>query len=164
MLLAIGHHRRGLPVLAALCFSAGILAGALIVPAGSGATVPPPAAPRSGHPAEVLRVIDGDTFEARVAIWPGMQVTTRVRLRGIDAPEMRGNCPGELAKAHAAREALAQLLKQGAVGIANIGQDKYGGRVDADVSTARTADVAAALLARGVVRRYASGRREGWCG
>lgn len=26
-----------------------------------------------GHPAEVLRVNDGDTFEARVHVWPGMQ-------------------------------------------------------------------------------------------
>lgn len=168
MLLAIGH-RRGLPVFAALCFAAGISAGALIAPAGSRAITAPADAPtlpglRSGHPAEVLRVIDGDTFEARVAIWPGMQVTTRVRLRGVDAPEMRANCHGELTKAHAAREALTQLLSQGAVGIANVGQDKYGGRVDADVSTARTADVAAALLERGLVRRYARGRREGWCG
>ena len=29
-----------------------------------------------GHTADVLRVNDGDTFEARVHIWPGMQVTT----------------------------------------------------------------------------------------
>lgn len=159
MLLAIGH-RRSFPVLAAFCFAAGISAGALIAPAGSGAITPPADVPRfgglrSGHPAEVLRVIDGDTFEARVAIWPGMQVTTRVRLRGVDAPEMRAHCPGELTKAHAAREALTQLLTQGAVGVFNIGQDKYGGRVDADVSTA--------LLDRGVVRRFAGGRREGWC-
>lgn len=167
MLLAIGHRRGGgLPVLAAFCFAAGIVAGALIAPAGSGAFAPPaePPALRGGHPAEVLRVIDGDTFEARVAIWPGMQVTTRVRLRGIDAPEMRAHCAGELAQAHAAREALTQMLRQGAVGIANVGQDKYGGRVDADVSTARTANVAAALIERGVVRKYKHSRREGWCG
>ena len=33
-------------------------------------------------PAEVLGVIDGDTFEARVTIWLGHEVTTRVRLLG----------------------------------------------------------------------------------
>ena len=42
--------------------------------------------------AEALRVLDGDTFEARVRVWPGFDVTTRVRLRGIDAPEMRARC------------------------------------------------------------------------
>lgn len=172
MLLALhphrGHVRPGyLPVVAAACFAAGILAGALVAPMGSGALTQPAAelpVLRAGHPAEVIRVIDGDTFEARVDIWPGMQVTTRVRLRGIDAPEMHGRCADEVAKARAARDALAQLLQQGGVGIANIGQDKYGGRVDADVSTAHTADVASALYERGVARRYGGGRRDGWCG
>ena len=57
-----------------------------------------------------------------------------------------------------------QLLAEGAVGISRIGQDKYGGRVDADVSTARTADVATAMLERGFARRYSGGRRQNWCG
>ena len=64
----------------------------------------------------------------------------------------------------AAREALARILAEGGVGVTRVGQDKYGGRVDADVSTARTPDVAEALLARGLVRRYAGGRRASWCG
>jgi micrococcal nuclease len=119
---------------------------------------------RGGHPAEVLRVIDGDTFEARVRIWPGMEVTTKVRLRSIDAPEMHARCEDERVKAIAARDALARLLSEGAVGVARIGQDKYGGRVDADVSTVGTSDVSAVLLERGLARRYSGGRRESWCG
>jgi hypothetical protein len=35
-------------------------------------------------PAEVLRVIDGDTFEARVRVWPGFDIAIEVRRRGID--------------------------------------------------------------------------------
>ena len=106
-----------------------------------------PAALRGGHPAEVLRVIDGDTFEARVRIWPGMDVTTKVRLRGIDAPEMRARCEDERVKALAARDALAQhpRRRRGRHFRASA-QDKYGGRVDAEVSTAGTPDVSAALL------------------
>ena len=42
------------------------------------------------HPAEVLRVLDGDTFEARVRVWPGLDITTKIRLRSIDAPELEG--------------------------------------------------------------------------
>ena len=109
-------------------------------------------------------MVDGDTFEARVRIWPGMDVTTKVRLRGIDAPEMQARCDAERKQAMAARDALAKMLAEGGVGIARVGQDKYGGRVDADVSTARTGDVAAALLAQRLVRRYDGGRRAGWCG
>ena len=105
---------------------------------------------RGDHPAEVTRVVDGDSFDARVRIWPGMEITTRVHLRGIDAPEMHARCQAERVQAEAVRDALMSMLKQGSVGISNIGQDKYGGRVDADISTARTPDVSAALLARGV--------------
>jgi endonuclease YncB( thermonuclease family) len=41
------------------------------------------------HPVDVLKTIDGDTFEARVYLWPGLDLTTRVRLRGIDAAATR---------------------------------------------------------------------------
>jgi endonuclease YncB( thermonuclease family) len=51
-----------------------------------------------------------------------------------------------------------------ALGSCRIGQDKYGGRVDADVSTASTADVATAMLGQGLARRYGGGKRDGWCG
>jgi endonuclease YncB( thermonuclease family) len=125
------------------------------------ATMTQAGALRGGHAAEVVRVIDGDTFEARVRIWPGMEVTTRVRLRGIDAPEMHARCEDERVKA---LNALVRILGEGKVGISRIGQDKYGGRVDADVSTARTSDVSAAMFERGLARRYSGGRRESWCG
>ena len=173
MLVTLKHFaspQRGLAlVLAALCFAAGLTAGALVAPVGASrgfeATPAPAAMPlRTGHPADVLRVLDGDTFEARVRIWPGMDVTTRVRLRGIDAPEMHARCDDERAKAIAARDALTRILGEGTVGISRIGQDKYGGRVDADVSTARTLDVSAAMLERGLARRYDGGKRQSWCG
>jgi endonuclease YncB( thermonuclease family) len=118
---------------------------------------------RAVHPTQVLRVIDGDTFEARVRVWPGFEITTKVRLRGIDAPEFNARCAGELAKAEAARDALAAILAEGTVGIARVAPDKYGGRVIADASTRKTPDVSAALLGGGLVRSYAGGRRESWC-
>ena len=136
--------RGGALLLAMATFAAGLTAGALIAPVSASrggdqvAAIephqPPPAAVlRSGHPAEVVRVIDGDTFEARVRVWPGMDITTRVRLRGIDAPELHARCDNERVKALTARDALARLLAEGSVGISRVGQDKYGGRVDADV-------------------------------
>jgi endonuclease YncB( thermonuclease family) len=162
--------RGGALLLTAVAFAAGLTAGALIAPLGEAVaaiqtqTLQPAAALRSAHPAEVLRVIDGDTFEARVRIWPGMDVTTHVRLRGIDAPELHARCEDERVKALSAREALARLLAEGEVGVTGVGQDKYGGRVDADVSTARTPNVSEALVAGGYARRYFGGRRASWCG
>ncbi len=165
-----GRARGGALFLAAACFAAGLAAGALLAPAsvksGVAPTAPPaePARLRAGHPADVLRVIDGDTFEARVHIWPGMQITTKVRLRGVDAAEMHARCAEERAQAVVARDALARILSEGDVGIARIAQDKYGGRVDAEVSTGKTPNVSAAMLNGGYARRYFGGRRQSWCG
>jgi endonuclease YncB( thermonuclease family) len=117
-----------------------------------------------GHPAEVLRVNDGDTFEARVHVWPGMQVTTKVRLRGIDAAEFRSQCAEEYRLATAARDALSRVLAEGGVTIGRIDFDKYGGRVVANAATRNTPDVSEALLKTGYVRAYDGGRRDGWCG
>lgn len=177
MFLSLSH--RGPPptvVLTAAAFAAGVIATATLGPlvGRSQYAAPAPAriagtfadrSPASGvaYPAEVLRVLDGDTFEARVRIWPGMDVTTRIRLRGIDAPEMHARCPAERAKAEAARDALTALLAQGNVGITHVGLDKYAGRVDADVSTRITTSISENLYAAGHARRYAGGHREGWC-
>ena len=115
------------------------------------------------RPVDVIRTIDGDTFEARVHLAPGQDVMTRVRLRGIDAPELKAACPEELRLAEAATDALRDLLRQGEVAIYNIGPDKYQGRIVADVATKRTGNVAAALLTAGHVRSYNGGHRNGWC-
>lgn len=120
--------------------------------------------PQTRHAATVLRTIDGDTFEARVALWPNLTTTARVRLRGIDAPELKAMCADELRRAEAAADALDALLREGNVVIYNIGPDKYAGRVVADAATRHTPNVSAALLNGGFVRAYDGGHRSGWCG
>ena len=119
--------------------------------------------PDTRHAVDVVRTIDGDTFEARVHVSPDLNLTTRVRLRGIDAPELKAACPQELLMAEAATAALRALLGEGDVRIFNIGPDKYGGRVVADVATRRSGNVSTAMLAAGHARSYAGGHRSGWC-
>lgn len=151
----------------AAAFAAGILAAAALRPVSQGRAVAAPAPKHQaafGYPADVVRVLDGDTFEARVRVWPGIEITTKVRLRGVDAPELRARCVAERVKAQAARDALAALLAQGAVGVTRVSLGKYGGRVIADASAGDTVSIAEALLAAGHVRRYGRGRRGGWCG
>lgn len=118
--------------------------------------------PDSREPVDVIRTIDGDTFLARLRQRDGRDLVVRVRLRGIDAPELKASCQEELDKAEAAARALRDLLDQGGVTITNLGPDKYG-RVLADVATKRTANVSAALLAGGYARSYNGGHRDGWC-
>lgn len=115
------------------------------------------------HSVDVIRTIDGDTFEARVHLAPGLDPTTRIRLRGIDAPELKASCPQELQMAEAATGALRGLLGEGDVTISHIGPDKYAGRVVADVATRRTGNVSTAMLAAGHARSYGGGHRNGWC-
>lgn len=112
--------------------------------------------------ARVLKVVDGDTFDARIEVKPGLRVTTRVRVRGIDAPELHAACEEERVGAEAAQRALRAILAEGGVIIRNPGEDKYG-RLLGTVATRATPDVAEALIAKGVVRRYEGGRRRGWC-
>lgn len=120
--------------------------------------------PNARYAVTVLRTIDGDTFAARVALAPGRDFVTHVRLRGIDAPELKAMCADELRRAEAAADALDRLLREGGVMIFNIGPDKYEGRIVADIATRQTPNVSAALLAGGYARAYDGGHREGWCG
>jgi endonuclease YncB( thermonuclease family) len=120
--------------------------------------------PNIVYPIDVLRIIDGDTFEARVRVWPGLDVDTKIRLRGIDAAELHARCPDELARAQAARAALQTILADGGVTISRVGVDKYGGRIDATIATRNTPDVSAAMLNGRFARAYDGGKRGSWCG
>jgi endonuclease YncB( thermonuclease family) len=131
---------------------------ALAPPAAAGE--PPLAGPL---PAEVVRIVDGDTIEARVRIWLRQQVTIDVRVRGIDAPELKGRCREETILAAAATERLAELAGR-TVSLTDIGEDKYGGRVLARVANAEGGDVGALMLESGLARPYVGGRRGDWCG
>lgn len=181
---ALTHRRSGRPLggllpIIGVIFGLGLLAGAIIHPPAG--TDPFATAarergayswsryrfadfnPRATYRAEVLRVIDGDTFDARVRIWSGFEINTRVRLRSIDAPELHARCAIEYLKAEAARAALQRILSAGGVTVSQVGPDKYRGRIDAAVATRDTPDVSAALLKGGFARSYSGGRREPWC-
>lgn len=142
-------------VAAALC----VLAG----PALAAGDAPPDeiAGPVS---ARVVKVRDGDTIEVEAFVWPMQTVRVAVRLRGVDAPELRGKCPAEKAAAQAARERLAALVADGRVELSDIAGDKYFGRVLATVSAPREPDISKRLLREGLVVAYGGERRKDWCG
>ncbi|MHB2267725.1 thermonuclease family protein [Aliihoeflea sp. PC F10.4] len=114
--------------------------------------------------ATVVRVIDGDTVEADAHVWPGHTVRVSVRLRGIDAPELRSRCDEERRMAERARAHLSALLGSGAVNVRNIARDKFYGRVVADLETDEGDAVAPLLLAADLARPYEGGKRTAWCG
>ena len=118
--------------------------------------------------AEVLSVVDGDTLEVRAHIWRGQDVSIRVRLAGIDAPELKGRCAREKALATAAHAFLSARLGPGGgrgaeVRLRNIRYGKYGGRVLADVETALGEDLGERLVMAGLARPYGGRGRTPWC-
>jgi endonuclease YncB( thermonuclease family) len=113
-------------------------------------------------PATVERVIDGDTIDVRAQIWLGQTLAVRVRIDGVDAPELKARCAEERSMALAARDFLSRRLMGAEVTLTRVVYDKYGGRVRAKVADAK-GDVAAALIAAGLARSYHGERREPWC-
>jgi endonuclease YncB( thermonuclease family) len=101
------------------------------------------------HDVDITRVIDGDTFDARVLLTPTIATHIRVRIRGLWAAELKDPDPAKRHRAVIAREMLDKLLLSGDVELAFHGQDMYG-RWICDVSTNETADVAAAMIEFGV--------------
>jgi micrococcal nuclease len=120
-------------------------------------------------PAVVVEVVDGDTLRVRARIWLDQDVTTSVRLAGVDAPEMHGACRREREIARRAQAFVAsQLAPAGdhgaSVRLRDLRYGKYARRVIARVETAAGLDLGAALLAAGLARPYDGGARAGWCG
>ena len=111
----------------------------------------------------VTRVIDGDTLAVRARVWLGQEVTIRVRLAGVDAPELAGHCRIEREGALRARAFVADRIGGGRVMLRAIRYGKFAGRVVARVTDAEGRDLGLALLDAGLARAYDGGRRSPWC-
>lgn len=113
--------------------------------------------------ASVVKVIDGDTVVVRARIWLGQDVETRVRLQGVDAPELAGACERERLLALRARDFVRLKIGGAKVVMRDIRYGKYAGRVVARILTADGEDISAALIEAGLGRPYHGGRRASWC-
>ena len=115
-------------------------------------------------PAVVDYVLDGDTFAARVLVADSVGVDARVRLSDVDTPEIHGMCEREIQMAVRARDKMLDLLPVGSVvELRNIKDDKYLGRIDADVYLSDGRNLSKILLDEKLGRPYDGGRRASWC-
>lgn len=112
----------------------------------------------------VSRVIDGDTFEIIVIGHPISLQKIKVRMRGIDAPEIFSyQCKEELIKGLVSLKTLRTLIENRKVVLKNVTFDKFGGRVDADVFLFGT-DISKILIEKQLVAPYSGkGSRPSWC-
>ena len=113
--------------------------------------------------AEVVEVIDGDTLMVQARIWLGQDVEIKVRLSGVDTPELRGRCEAERAMARRARDLVAASIDGKPVSLSAVRYGKFAGRVLARVQTAAGQDLSEALISAGLGRAYAGRKRHQWC-
>lgn len=115
---------------------------------------------------EVNKIVDGDTIEVTVKEWPpiiGEKI--RVRVRGIDTPELKGQCDAERKLAVKAREATELFLNCKSVVLYNLDRGKFF-RIVADVSCdggILSGSLSEFLLNRQLAVEYSGGARTNWC-
>lgn len=116
-------------------------------------------------PVVVKYIIDGDTFVGDVLIGKsGAVESVSVRLRNVDTPEIHGDCDSEIKMALRAKQRLAELIPIGTtIEIKNVKDDKYVGRIDANVFDLRGVDVGQILVNEKLGRPYNGGKRKSWC-
>jgi len=80
------------------------------------------------YKAKLMKVVDGDTIDARIYLGFQISIIKRIRLSNIDTPELRSSNINERQKAIAAKERLQELMyrDEGFFKLISEGFDKYG--------------------------------------
>ena len=107
--------------------------------------------PICGGGRRISCVVDGDTF------WVAGE---KVRLQGIDAPEVNGACAYERELAQEATRRLSEILSDDSFSLERSGKDRYG-RTLARVDTQK-GEAGDIFVREGLARPW-KGRRENWC-
>lgn len=113
----------------------------------------------------IVQVIDGDTIKTVLSL-PCPLCNASVRIRGIDTAETTYLAKCDLEKATGKKAALyAERLLSGyhVMTVSNVQWDKYGGRIDANVSV-NDIDIGSALIDAGLAKPYNGiGPKPDWC-
>ncbi|CAM3549562.1 thermonuclease family protein [Thalassospira profundimaris] len=107
---------------------------------------------------------DGDTIYVAIPGLPDEIANMSVRVRGVDTPEMRGQCESEKQLAQKARDYARQRLKTAtSVQFCEPEWGRYGGRVVASVRVDGS-PLDLELIENGLARPYdGKTKRQPWC-
>lgn len=102
----------------------------------------------------MARVVDGDTVDLDLDLGFSLTLRQRVRLYGIDAPELRSKDPQEKSKGQESQAFVSQWFERaGAVLVRTTKEEKYG-RMLADCYREGSPSLCTELLERGLARPY----------
>lgn len=116
------------------------------------------------YDATLVGVVDGDTYDLKVSIWPQPEYAPPLRIRVANAqtPELRSSAACERALAQKAKDRATALLMVGRIQITAVtGTDDFG-RTLAHVLV-DDVDLGELLKVEGLARTYKRGDKTPWC-
>ena len=112
---------------------------------------------------KVISVYDGDTIRVNIDSFPdiiGKNIS--IRLKGIDAPEIKGKCQKEIDLAIMARDYLRNAInKSNQIELRNIKRGKYF-RIVGELYI-NGINVTKNLIKRKLAYHYSGGKKRTWC-
>lgn len=151
-------------VLCGITASAAVFCSSVVIFSVSSRTCSPPplearatrelAPPDADLNATVERVVDGDTFVAVVDLGYDVMTRARIRLAGVDTPELKGGSEEERAKAVEARDFVAGRILGRRVMIRAMKKDSFGRYVSLVWYGEGRTNLSDELLRRGLAVKY----------
>jgi len=112
---------------------------------------------------KVISVYDGDTLRVNIDSFPDIiGKNIRIRIKGIDAPEIKGKCQKEIDLAIMARDYLRNAINQSSlIELRNIERGKYFRIVGELYIDGK--NISNNLLKRKLAYYYNGGKKKSWC-
>ena len=105
------------------------------------------------YTATVVSVYDGDTITVDVVLWPGLTWRGKVRVRGVDTPEIQTKSRAEKKRALLARDFVRERIGK-TVYLENVKLGNFAGRVVATVRLQDGSNLAKVLIQEGHGKPY----------
>ena len=111
----------------------------------------------------VISIYDGDTLRVNIDSFPDIiGKNIRIRLKGIDAPEIKGKCQREIDLAIMARDYLRNAINQSSqIELRNIQRGKYF-RIVGELYIDGE-NMSNNLIRRKLAYHYNGGKKRSWC-
>jgi len=112
---------------------------------------------------KVISVYDGDTIRVNIDSFPDIiGKNIRIRIKGIDAPEIKGKCQKEIDLAILARDYLRNFINQSSqIELRNIERGKYF-RIVGELYIDGE-NISRVLIEEGLAYEYHRGKKRDWC-
>ena len=112
---------------------------------------------------KVISIYDGDTMRVNIDSFPDIVgKNIRIRIKGIDAPEIKGKCQTEIDLAIMARDYLRNAINQSSqIELRNIERGKYF-RIVGELYV-NGENMSNNLIRRKLAYHYNGGKKRSWC-